>query len=60
MSDKILINLFGLTISAGGIYAIVAAVNIIMLVLAAAAAMFRHCNHPHRRRSSYCHCWTRG
>jgi hypothetical protein len=34
MSDKLLINLFGLTISADGIYAIVAAVVIIVLVLA--------------------------
>lgn len=34
MSDKLLINLFGLTISADGIYAIVAAVIIIVLVLA--------------------------
>jgi hypothetical protein len=34
MSDKLLINLFGLTISADGIYAIVAAVIIIVFVLA--------------------------
>jgi hypothetical protein len=34
MSDKLIINLFGLTISADGIYAIVAAVIIIVLVLA--------------------------
>ena len=34
MSDKLLINLFGLTISADGIYAIVAAVIIIVLVVA--------------------------
>jgi hypothetical protein len=33
MSDKLLINLFGLIISADGIYAIVAAVIIIVLVL---------------------------
>ena len=34
MSDKLLINLFGLIISADGIYAMVAAVIIIVLVLA--------------------------
>jgi hypothetical protein len=34
MSDKLLINLFGLIISADGSYAIVAAVIIIALVLA--------------------------
>jgi hypothetical protein len=34
MSDELLINLFGLTINADGIYAIVAAVIIIVLVLA--------------------------
>jgi hypothetical protein len=33
MSDKLFINLFGLIISADGIYAIVAAVIIIVLVL---------------------------
>lgn len=33
MSDKLLINLFGLIISADGIYAIVAAVVIIVLVV---------------------------
>ena len=33
MPDKLLINLFGLTISADGIYAIGAAVIIIVLVL---------------------------
>jgi hypothetical protein len=33
MSDKLLINLFGLIISADGIYAIVAAVIIIVLVV---------------------------
>jgi hypothetical protein len=33
-SDKLLINFFGLTISADGTYAIVAAVIIIVLVLA--------------------------
>ena len=31
MSDKLLINLFGLTISADGIYAIVAAVVVLVL-----------------------------
>ena len=34
MSDKLLINFFGLIISADGIYAMVAAVIIIVLVLA--------------------------
>ena len=34
MSDNLLINLFGRTISADGIYAIVAAVIIIVLVVA--------------------------
>jgi hypothetical protein len=34
MSDKLLIHLWGATISADGIYAIVAAVIIIVLVLA--------------------------
>jgi hypothetical protein len=32
MSDKLLINLFGLTVSADGIYAIVAAVIIVLVV----------------------------
>ena len=61
VGNKLLINLFGLTISADGIYAIVAVVIIIVLVLsAAAAAMIRHCDRWHHRSLSCCRWWTRG